>query len=241
MVTYNTVTITGQDIYGNNDGEPVVVTLTPNFTVYFDVTNNIAIAPQPLTTNSANDGTWSIAGVIDPTSAGSGLAWKLVIQDKSTNTTIYSQVVQVAYASGASQGFLALPPAVSNPITVGAMPLPSGTAVQGMTAVATGNGSASSWSFPAVTTVTGNYNVGAGDGTVRVNAGSTATVTLPTAVGITGRIIRVKNLTTNTVTVNTTSSQTMDGAATKTLSQYSIIDVQSNGTNWDILHITSGV
>ena len=40
----------------------------------------------------------------------------------------------------------------------------------------------------------------------------------------------------NNVTVATTSSQTIDGATTKTLgSQYATILVQSNGSNWFII------
>ena len=145
--TYNTVTITGQALYGNNSGEPVTVTLTPNFTVYFDSTNNITIAPQPISVNSAIDGTWSIANIIDPTPAGSGLSWKLIVQDKSSNVQLFSQVVQIAHANGASQGFLGLPSGVTNTNGSGSFPVPGGTAAAGQIPSSTGNGAASLWVY----------------------------------------------------------------------------------------------
>ena len=61
------------------------------------------------------------------------------------------------------------------------------------------------------------------------------TVTLPTAVGITGRIYNIKNSGTGTIVVNTTSSQTIDGALTQTLSRYDAITVQSTNAGWIII------
>jgi hypothetical protein len=64
-------------------------------------------------------------------------------------------------------------------------------------------------------------------------------VTLPTAVGITGRIYNIKNSGTGTITIATTSSQTIDGASTITMDgsvkRYQTITVQSNGSNWIII------
>ncbi len=67
---------------------------------------------------------------------------------------------------------------------------------------------------------------------------SATTVTLPTAVGITGRMYTLKNASSNTsvLTVATTSSQTIDGATSQILSsQYQTVSVISNGTNWNIV------
>lgn len=63
------------------------------------------------------------------------------------------------------------------------------------------------------------------------------TVTLPTAVGIGGRVYNIKNTGNGLITVDTTSSQTIDGAAsgTITLAQYACLTVQSTGANWIIL------
>lgn len=63
----------------------------------------------------------------------------------------------------------------------------------------------------------------------------TTTLTLPTAVGNTNRYT-LKNVGTNTVTINTTSSQTIDGSTSITMAvQYTAIDVISDGTNWNII------
>jgi len=60
------------------------------------------------------------------------------------------------------------------------------------------------------------------------------TVTLPTAVGNSAQIV-IKLMVTGTVTINTTSSQTIDGALTATLdTQYQTISLVSDGANWII-------
>lgn len=62
------------------------------------------------------------------------------------------------------------------------------------------------------------------------------TITLPTAVGITGRIYTVKLTVSGTGTVATTSSQTIDGSTTYPLSaQYKYVTIQSNGSTWNII------
>jgi len=65
---------------------------------------------------------------------------------------------------------------------------------------------------------------------------SGATVTLPTAVGIKGRVYIIKLTASGTATVNTTSSELIDGASTYSLTaQYKYIHVQSDGANWFII------
>ena len=63
----------------------------------------------------------------------------------------------------------------------------------------------------------------------------TFTTTLPTAVGVTGKEYTVKNSGVGIITVATTSSQTIDGASTKTLSAKASITVLSTGSNWIVL------
>lgn len=68
--------------------------------------------------------------------------------------------------------------------------------------------------------------------------GGVFTVTLPTAVGISGRIYNIKKIdsTGNVVTVDGTASETIDGSLTKLLNLYNeSITIQSNGTNWYII------
>lgn len=62
------------------------------------------------------------------------------------------------------------------------------------------------------------------------------TITLPTAVGIQGRQYTIKLTASGTGTVDTTSSQTIDGSTTYSLSaQYKYVTVMSNDANWIII------
>lgn len=66
----------------------------------------------------------------------------------------------------------------------------------------------------------------------------TIVATLPTAVGVSGRMYTIKRTGTgaSSYTVATTSSQTIDGSTTYTLTaQYKYITVQSDGANWHII------
>ena len=76
-----------------------------------------------------------------------------------------------------------------------------------------------------------SYTLSAADYTVECTA-NTFTVTLPTAIGIPGRMYIVKNTGTGTITIATTASQTIDGSSTQTLAQWGVLRVQSNGANW---------
>ena len=62
------------------------------------------------------------------------------------------------------------------------------------------------------------------------------TVTLPTAVGITGRIYTIKLTAVGTGTVDANASETIDNALTYTLgSQYKYVSIQSDGAGWIII------
>jgi hypothetical protein len=88
----------------------------------------------------------------------------------------------------------------------------------------------------AVANKTANYTLTASDGTVTGDTtGGGFTLTLPTAVGIAGRIYYVKNTGSpaNNLTIATTGGQTIDGAATQVISATNAsLSVQSNGSNW---------
>ena len=90
----------------------------------------------------------------------------------------------------------------------------------------------------ATTTVTTTATISTATYT-RCNAGFGAfTVTLPTAVGITGRVYVVKKIDSsgNAVTVDADGSETIDGAASYSLAvQWATVTVISNGTNWEII------
>jgi Pectate lyase superfamily protein len=105
---YNTVNITGTNVWTNDSGEAVTVTLTP-LAFYFDMASNVKINPLPVTTASDVNGNWTLGDVPDPTPNGSGIPWKLVVQDKNSGTTLFSRDVQPAFSQGTSQQWLSLP------------------------------------------------------------------------------------------------------------------------------------
>jgi hypothetical protein len=84
-----------------------------------------------------------------------------------------------------------------------------------------------------------SYNIAATDSAVLLSGTSgTITATLPTASGIAGREYIIKRTGTGATsyTVNTTSSQTIDGSTTYALSaQYKFVHVKSDGSNWQII------
>jgi hypothetical protein len=90
-------------------------------------------------------------------------------------------------------------------------------------------------------TKTGAYTAAVNDHVILGNATTAAfQVTLPTAVNVAGAgqvfVIKKIDASANAVTVGTTSSQTIDGAATKVLSaQYDKVMVMSDNANWVII------
>jgi len=91
---------------------------------------------------------------------------------------------------------------------------------------------------------TGNYTLTSSDHVIRVDATSSAfTLTLPTAIGATGKtyvITRADLLSsTNLITLATTSSQTIGGATNEYLTPGESITVESDNANWRILSRSS--
>lgn len=83
---------------------------------------------------------------------------------------------------------------------------------------------------------TGTYTATDTDYAIDCTSG-TFNLTLPTAVAKAGRVFIVKNSGAGTITVDTTSAQTIDGAASVSLSvQYQRVVVMSDGANWIILN-----
>lgn len=80
-------------------------------------------------------------------------------------------------------------------------------------------------------TKTGNYTVAFYDDILIFDTAS-GTCTLLSAVGITGRIFRIKNINATALPVATTSSQTVDGAAPATIPQWTARSFLSDGANW---------
>jgi hypothetical protein len=81
---------------------------------------------------------------------------------------------------------------------------------------------------------TSTYSISSTDYLIDCTA-NTFTVTLPSAVGITGRVYVIKNSGTGVVTVATSLAQNIDAYSSFVLSvQYEAIQVMSDGANWKV-------
>ena len=84
---------------------------------------------------------------------------------------------------------------------------------------------------PSIITASTNHTATDLDYTIVANGA--LTVTLPQASTVRGKILIIKSITAGTVTVDGYSSETIDGAATASISTiYDSIIVQSDGSNW---------
>lgn len=94
-------------------------------------------------------------------------------------------------------------------------------------------------------TFTASTSASSTDNILVFTGSGAATLTLPTAVSITGRAYQIKNASltgpTPALTIQTTASQTIDGLNSWTLNQlYQTVTIVSNGTNWNIVsHLPS--
>lgn len=86
---------------------------------------------------------------------------------------------------------------------------------------------------------TNNYVIIESDDYISINASSVNIIlTLPSAIGLSGKILYLKKIdnTTNIVTINTNGSETIDNTSSYLLSsQWDSIVIISNGTNWNHL------
>ena len=88
----------------------------------------------------------------------------------------------------------------------------------------------------SINSVSGNTNAGSNQSTDYIYfASNTITITLPTAISNTNSYV-IKNVGTGTITINTTSSQTIDGSLTALIKvQYLSLTLISDGANWNII------
>lgn len=89
----------------------------------------------------------------------------------------------------------------------------------------------------AVATKTADYTATSSDSLIIADGTSnTVTITLPTAVGITGRVYKIKCIDdTFQVDVSADGTETIDGSLTKTLSQWDCLTVISDGSDWMVI------
>jgi len=93
--------------------------------------------------------------------------------------------------------------------------------------------------YNTIATISANATL-ANDTTLVNTASTTITVTLPTAVGIAGKMYTIKdkvgNASVRNITINTTSSQTIDGLLTYIITNaYESVTIISDGTSWFII------
>jgi hypothetical protein len=90
--------------------------------------------------------------------------------------------------------------------------------------------------FAKISIQSANYGLGGSQGEV-VLASGTITITLPTAIGNDYfYTVKKTDSSANTITLNTTSSQTIDGGSSATLKvQYASITLISDGSNWNVI------
>lgn len=189
------------------------------------------------TTNQFAGGTVTLTG-------GTGAGQVRAISSNTANTltvtpawvttpvaasTTYS-VAGVSFDLQDDSRSLAYTPAVSANWSAAPVTVQSALDYVAATGLVSGAGGAALGGF---TTKTANYTATATDYFINCTT-NTFTVTLPTAVGITGRMYIVKNSSSGTtITVATTSAQTIDGAASASIAaQYGLVRVISNGANW---------
>lgn len=132
---------------------------------------------------------------------------------------------------------------ITSPDKTLSVTLPTTTGSSGQVLQTNGAGT-TSWvsSIPtslAVTSKTTTYTATTSDDLIFAS-GSAFTITLYTASGNSGRIIRIKKTdssTSNIITIDGNASETIDGALTTTLTtQYEEVGLVSDGSNWHTLY-----
>jgi len=90
----------------------------------------------------------------------------------------------------------------------------------------------------AIATKTSNYNLTDADSTILVDANSNSVqLTLPDATDCTGRSYTIKRIdsSVNNALATCSSSQTIDGQVSLSLTAWQFVTVQSNGTEWFVI------
>lgn len=247
-------------LYTTTVTSAATTTLTVASNQYQAFTGSTAsqIVKLPVATTLANAQSFTIwnqssVAITIETSGGN------TIQAMGANTVLVATCINTAAGTGtASWNWIyfainaSLP--LTNPMTTGGDIIYGGTSgvptrlangSSGQVLTSSGTTIAPTWT----TVAAGNYTVSGiktttyailtTDGIVLVSGASAAfTVTLPTAVGVAGKqytIKRTDQTLANIVTIGTTSSQTIDGITTRTLStQSEQFTVVSDNANWQV-------
>lgn len=173
------------------------------------------------------------------------------IQSLATNTSCLVTCTNIGSAAGAWDVQYVANTALINPMTTGGdiiyggssgtpTRLANGSAMQVLTSA--GTTSAPTWNYPigSVTSQSTTYAILTTDGLI-ICSGASFTLTLPTAVGISGKQYTIKHTGTSlsqVYTLATTSAQTIGGIASGSYALYTnqeSLTLVSDGANWQIL------
>lgn len=202
----------------NTTGTAANITATSNSTL--TTLSSLSLPGSQVTGNILGNAV-NVTGTVAVTNGGTG----------DTSFTAYAPIAGGTTSTGALQS------------------LSSGISNSGYVLTSTGSNSAPTWQAPSAATnlnvvsKTGTYTLSAStDNVILVSNSSTSyAITLPTAVGNTGKvfqIIRTDNAPQNAITISTTSSQTIGSYASGSLGLYTQNEawtVVSDGSNWQIL------
>jgi len=196
-------------------------------------------------TNKTISGSSNTLSNIALTSLSTTTASRAIVSDGSgvlfPSTVTATELGYVSGVTSAIQTQLNAKAPSASPTFTGTVTLPAtvtGASAQVLTLPAS-TGTLALVGVAAFASKTANYTATSSDEVLTCDATSaTITITLPTAVGITGKKYVIKRIdahVTNEVIVDPNSTQTIDGATTlDIINQYDSVDIVSDGANWVI-------
>lgn len=201
----------------------------PAVMAYVDPTSSIQTQLNGKAAKGANSDITSLSGLTTPLTVGQGGTGVATgtgyAYGNGALAFTFSTTIPVASVTGAAP--------LASPTFTGIPAAPTAAVNTNTTQLATTAFVYSATQFKAYVAVTSTYAIQPTDYQIEATTG-TFTVTLPTAVGITGKVYSIKNSGIGTITLATTSSQLIDGNLTQTLTQLDNLVVMSNGTGWII-------
>lgn len=204
------------------------------------VTNGSEAGLRLENSTAAAVGAQQISGVL----AFRGRGWK-TNATAASETVDFSEYVLPVQGTADPTGYLKWGKSVNGASYTTKMQLNTDTGLEiadalmvGASSPATSTLSVTGSFSPGYVAKTGTYTATISDYTIDCTSG-TFTVTLPTAVGISGRLYVISNSGAGTITVGTTSSQTFTNVTatptTLTMATVGARTVQSNGANWILI------
>ncbi len=187
--------------------------------------------------------TVTATGTLTVDSVVSGLGDRILVKNQATAYQNGIYAVTIAGAVGVSAVLTRVSDFdTSAEIVRAIIPITEGAVSTGLTyqcvitaAITMGTTSLVFSLFPARgrNAVTATYTITDDDDIISATSG-TFTITIPTAVGRTGKQFTIKNIGA-TLTLATTSTQTIDGTTVPTLSANDFVTIVSDGANWIIV------